>query len=306
LAAVCLAMLDTAQAQSPLAVIAPPSITKSFTPQPIIVGGVTTLVVHVTNPNAGTALTGVAFTDPFPAGLSVAANLNAATSGCGAPTFAPAAGDTSLTFSGGTVAASGTCTVTVDVTPSTSGTKVNTTGNVTSTNGGSGNTGTTTLTVILQAPSIAKAFSPSSISVGGVSTLTFTITNPNASTALTGIAFTDAFPAGLNVAATPNATTTGCGAPTFAPAAGDTSLSFTGGTIASNGTCTVTVDVTTTTVGSKVNTTGNVTSTNGGIGTTGTGTLTSTPPAIPITSQWGLLLLALLLAAAAAWRLNAS
>jgi hypothetical protein len=306
LAGVCFAMLGQAEARSPLAVIAPPSIAKSFTPQPISVGGVSTLVFHVTNPNAGTALTGVAFTDTFPAGLSVAASLNATTTGCGAPTFAPAAGDTSLSFTGGTIAASGTCTVTVDVTVTTAGDKVNTTGNVTSTNGGAGNTGTSTLTVILQPPSIAKAFSPNSISVGGVSTLTFTVTNPNASTPLTGIAFTDTFPAGLNVAATPNATTTGCGAPTFAPAAGNTSLSFTGGTIASSGTCTVTVDVTTTTAGSKVNTTGNVTSTNGGIGTTGTNTLTSNPPGIPIASRWGLMLLALLLAAVAAWRLSAS
>jgi uncharacterized repeat protein (TIGR01451 family) len=74
---------------------------------------------------------------------------------------------------------------------------------VTSTNGGTGNTGTATLGVVVVAPpSIAKAFSPNPIAVGGVSTLTFTITNPNAGTSLTGVAFTDTFPAGLQVAAT--------------------------------------------------------------------------------------------------------
>jgi uncharacterized repeat protein (TIGR01451 family) len=189
-----------------------------------------------------------------------------------------------VSFSGGTVAASGTCTVTVDVTATTGGSKVNTTGNVTSTNGGTGGTGTSTLTV-LSPPSIAKAFSPNPIAIGAVSTLTFTITNPNAGTALTGVAFTDTFPAGLQVAATPNATATNCGSPTFAPAAGNTSVSFSGGTIAASGTCTVTVDVTATTGGAKVNTTGNVTSTNGGTGNTGTATLTvnQTAPLIAAT-----------------------
>jgi uncharacterized repeat protein (TIGR01451 family) len=265
---------------STLAVLSPPSIAKSFSPNPIAVGGVSTLTFTITNPNAGTALSGVAFTDSFPAGLQVAATPNATTSGCGSPTFAPAAGNTSLSFSGGTIAASGTCTVTVDVTATTAGGKANTTGTVTSTNGGSGNTGTATLAV-LSPPAIAKSFSPNPIAVGGVSTLTFTITNPNAGTALSGVAFTDSFPAGLQVAATPNATTSGCGSPTFAPAAGNTSLSFSGGTIAASGTCTVTVDVTATTAGDKVNTTGTVTSTNGGSGNTGTATLAVlSPPAI--------------------------
>src|SRR6185369_2168323 len=196
-----------------LNVISPPSIAKAFSPNPIAVGGVSTLTFTITNSNAGTALTGVAFTDSFPAGLQVAVTPNATTTGCGSPTFAPAAGNTSLSFSGGTIAASGTCTVTVAVTATTSGAKANTTGSVTSTNGGTGNTGSDTLNVI-SPPSIAKAFSPNPIAVGGVSTLTFTITNPNAGTALTGVAFTDSFPAGLQVDATPNATTTGCGAPT--------------------------------------------------------------------------------------------
>jgi uncharacterized repeat protein (TIGR01451 family) len=260
--------------------VSPPSIAKAFSPNPIAVGGVSTLTFAITNPNAGTALTGVAFTDSFPAGLQVAATPNTTTSGCGSPTFAPAAGDTSLSLSGGTVTASGTCTVSVNVTATTSGSKVNTTGNVTSTNGGTGNTGTDTLLVI-SPPGIAKAFSPDPVAVGGVSTLTFTITNPNPSTALTGVAFTDSFPAGLQVATTPNVTTSGCGSPTFAPSAGNTSVSFSGGTIAASGTCAVTVNVTSTSGGAKVNTTGNVTSTNGGTGNTGTATLTAiSPPSI--------------------------
>src|SRR5258708_15812185 len=97
-----------------------------------------------------------------------------------------------------------------------SGRKINRSGNVSSTNGGTGKTASDTLTV-LAAPSIGKAFAPNPISVGGVSTLTFTINNPNGSTALTGLVFRDSLPAGVQVAATPNASTTCAG--TWTPAA---------------------------------------------------------------------------------------
>jgi uncharacterized repeat protein (TIGR01451 family) len=261
-----------------------PSISKVFSPNPIAIGGVSTLTFTITNLNAGTSLTGVAFTDSLPAGTAVAATPSTSTSGCGSPTFTPVAGDTTLTFSGGTIPASGTCTVTVAVTATTSGAKANTTGSVTSTNGGTGNTGSDTLNV-LSPPSIAKAFSPTSIGVGGMSTLTLTITNPNTGTALNGVAVTDSLPAGMAVAATPGASTTGCGSPTFAPVAGNTTLTFSGGTIAASGTCTITVNVTATSSGSKVNTTSTVTSTNGGTGNTGTATLdvTATAPLVTAT-----------------------
>jgi uncharacterized repeat protein (TIGR01451 family) len=263
-----------------LTVLSPLSISKAFSPNPIAIGGISALTFTLVNGNPGTAQTGVAFTDPLPAGMMVAATPGAMLSNCGAPIFTPVAGDTTLSFSGGTIAASGTCMVTVSVTATASGALVNTTSAVTSANGGTGNTGTDTLTV-LSPPAIGKVFSPSSITIGGVSVLTFTITNPNTGTALTGIAFDDPLPAGMAVASTPDASTAGCGSPTFAPAAGDTTLIVSGGTIAAGGTCMVTVNVTATASGALVNTTGNVTSTNGGTGNTGTDTLTVTVATFP-------------------------
>jgi fimbrial isopeptide formation D2 family protein/uncharacterized repeat protein (TIGR01451 family) len=237
--------------------------------------GVVTLAFTLTNPNPSTALTGVAFTDALPSGLQVAATPNASAP-CG--TFSPNAGDTTLTFSGGTLAASGACIVSVNVTATTPGLKSNTTGNVMSVQGGTGGTASASI-VVLSPPSISKAFGAANISPGGTTTLTFTITNPNASAQLVGVAFTDALPAGLAVAATPGASTS-CGG-TFAPNPADTTLNFTGGTIAAAGACTISVNVTAVSSGTKNNTTGAVTSANAGTGNTASASIgVALPPTI--------------------------
>jgi len=120
--------------------------------------------------------------------------------------------------------------------------------------------------VIAKPPTITKAFSGGFVSTSQASALTFTLTNPNATVALTGVAFTDTFPAGLVVANPANANT-GCGG-AFAPNPDDTSLSFSGGTIPAGGSCVISVSVQATTPGSKTNTTGAITSINGGTGNT--------------------------------------
>ena len=75
-------------------------------------------------------------------------------------------------------------------------------------------------------PTLSKAFSPDPVAVGASSTLTFTVTNPNTSAPLSGIAFTDTLPAGLTVA---SGTTAQCGGTlnTTAPS----SISFSGGSL---------------------------------------------------------------------------
>ncbi|MDQ3280708.1 MAG: DUF11 domain-containing protein, partial [Acidobacteriota bacterium] len=236
------------------------TIAKSFSPTPIAVNGTSTLTITLTNPNTQ-QLTGAAFTDSLPSGVQVAATPNATTT-CAGATWAPAAGATSLTFSGGTIPASGSCTASVAVTATTAGPHTNVTGFVSTTESGTNttSTGSSTLTA-LQPPAIAKRFLSSPILAGATSRLVFTITNPNQNDAISGVAFADTFPASpgaMTVAATPNASTSGCGAPVFSPAAGAGSISFTGGSIAAGGTCTVAVDVTASTTGTYNNTSGNV------------------------------------------------
>jgi len=272
--------------------VAPPSIAKSFSPNPIAVGGVSTLTLTITNPNAGTALTGVAVTDSFPADLVVAAAANASTTGCGSPTYAPVGGNAALSLSGATIAAGGTCVVSVDVTAPTAGSKVNTTGIVSSANGGNGNTATSTLTVVA-APLIAKAFNPTVVVQGAPTTLTFTITNPAVNVvALTDVGFTDVLQ-GM-VVANPSAASSDCAGGVISAVPLTTVIALAGATVPVGGSCTLSVNVTPTTFGDLTNTTGNVVSGNGGAGGTASARGTVIVPVIPTLSQWGLLALALL------------
>jgi uncharacterized repeat protein (TIGR01451 family) len=262
-------------ATAALVVVGPPSIAKAFSPSPMSVGGTSTLTFTLTNPSANTvALSGVSFTDSLPSGLVVSSS-NGLSDSCGGAAAASAGGG-SVSLTGGSIAPASSCTVSVDVTGTTVGTFTDGTGAVSSTNGGTGNTATAALTVAaVGPPSIAKAFSPSRVSVGGTSALTFTLTNPSANTvALSGVSFTDSLPSGL-VVSTPNRLTNSCGG-TAAATAGARGVALTGGSIAVGSKCTVVVDVTGSTAGVKKNTSGAVSSTNGGTGNTATATLTVT------------------------------
>lgn len=260
---------DCTTATVTIYILAPPTMSKAFSPNPLGRDQAATLTFTLTNPNDFAALTGVAFTDPLPnapAQMVVAGPPNASTSNCGTPTFAPLAGATSLTFSGGMIHASGTCTVSVDVTAPAAGTYNNTSSAVTSTNGGTGNQASAPVT-FLDPPVISKTFPVATIPTNTGVTLTFTITNPNPGSAIHGVSFSDAFPAGMTVASPTGASASaGCGAPTFNPVAGSGSITFSGGTIPAGGTCTLTVNVAAPAMGTYTNVSGNVSSTDTGTG----------------------------------------
>jgi uncharacterized repeat protein (TIGR01451 family) len=75
-------------------------------------------------------------------------------------------------------------------------------GNVTVTNVTNG-VGNSCVTVTSLAPTLTKAFSPTTFAIGGTTTLTFTVSNPANNPALTNVGFVDNLPSGLEVAATP-------------------------------------------------------------------------------------------------------
>ncbi|KRC62694.1 hypothetical protein ASE14_02400 [Agromyces sp. Root81] len=92
-------------------------------------------------------------------------------------------------------------------------------------------------------PQLDKAFSPKRVPVGGVSTLTFTVTNTAELAAKDGWQFTDTLPDGLVVADDANVGGT-CDATTTATAGGN-AVTITGGKLdAGDVSCTITVDVT--------------------------------------------------------------
>lgn len=117
---------------------------------------------------------------------------------------------------------------------------------------------------------------PVQIPLSGSATLNFTISNPNASLTLNNVSFSDALPAGLEVDATPAASTS-CGV-TFNPAATDTTVSLSGITLAGGTSCTASVQVKATSAGLKTNTSGAISSTETGAGGTASDNLNVVAP----------------------------
>ncbi|MFQ3535956.1 MAG: hypothetical protein SNJ58_08765, partial [Aggregatilineales bacterium] len=142
------------------------SISKVFVPNTIAAGGTSTLVITIRD-TAGLTLTNASATDTLPSGLSVASPANASTT---CTSGSVTTGVNSVTLSGATVPANGSCTFQVDVTGTVPGSYVNTipAGALTNDqNASNPQPATATLTITPAPPSIAKSFTPSTIEVGG-------------------------------------------------------------------------------------------------------------------------------------------
>lgn len=160
----------------------------------------------------------------------------------------------------------------------TAGSSASVTNRQTDRGGDAGNTSIVAFKEVFP-PTITKSFSPASVPAYDASTMTLTLTNPNATTALSGLSFTDTYPANLvNSAA---ATASQCGG-TVTGTSGGGSLALSGGSITAGNNCTVTVSVKSTTQGTYNNppTAMSVTTTNGATGTlaANAATLTVTAP----------------------------
>ena len=134
-------------------------------------------------------------------------------------------------------------------------------------------------------PQLDKSFSPTSITTGQTSALTFTVTNTSELASKNGWSFTDALPAGLTVGL-PAATTT-CPAGAVTAPYDATSISVTGNLSAGMTSCTVTVRVKSATTGSYTNGPANVTQT--GLNAPGTSNLEVTDPPAWTCSAFGYL-----------------
>lgn len=249
---------SNAPATASTVVLEAPTISKAFSPTAMAIDDSSTLTLTIGNPNVAHALNGIAISDTLPAsptGLVFDTPPNAATTCTGA---ALSISGTTISISGGTLTVGQSCTVSVQVTSSVNNSiYINTTGEVSSSNGGTGLTASATLTTTPK-PTISKAFSVATIPVDGTATLSFIITN-NTPAAITGMEFTDTYPVDLVNAATPGVTNTCGGTITAVAGAGSLSLSD-GGIVAVGGTCAISVDVTSATMGDYANTSDGVNS----------------------------------------------
>ena len=252
---------STSSASATGTVLAAPDISKSFTPAVVAAGAPSTLTIVVSNPAANpSALTGVTFTDTYPGSMVNTATPSpnivcTAGSSPGTVTGGAAAGNTIGMTPGASILPGGNCTITVQVTSAAAGTFLNTTGAVTSTNGGTG--GTASATLFVGKVSITKGFSLTTFEVGQNAIITFTLTN-NTGAIANNVSFSDNYPGGMQNTATVGTTT--CGGAITA-ATGSTTLAFAGGTLAIGASCTITKEVIGTAGGVFTNTTTGVTRT---------------------------------------------
>ncbi|HXA86200.1 MAG TPA: hypothetical protein VNZ47_14060 [Candidatus Dormibacteraeota bacterium] len=133
---------------------------------------------------------------------------------------------------------------------------------------------------VVSPPVIVKSFSAPTVGLNGSVTLTFTITNPNGATDLTGVSFNDNIPAGL-IIANPDSMTGSCDPGVITP--GVNNINLVGATILAGSSCTFSIDVLAEAVGTQVNTTDPVTSNEGGTGGTASATVEVVTPDLTIT-----------------------
>jgi len=228
---------------------------KTFLANPVTIGGVSR--VRITVGNTGSeVLTNVRVTDPVStiAGIALAGAPNVATTCAGPVAISTAGGNVALT--GATISPGASCDLLFDVLATGAAASTNTipAGSI-SADGG----------IVLADPvsavlnkqvggvAVSKSFSPSPInSPGQPSQLKIDLTNTGA-LALTGLGVTDNLPAGMRVAAVPNAATTCAGGVVTAPA-NSTAVTLSGAALAPGQVCSVTVDVTHLVVGTLTNT----------------------------------------------------
>jgi hypothetical protein len=166
--------------RSLVAGLTPLTAGKSFSPNPILPGATSVLTITLNNSNS-IAITGVAFTDTYPAGVvnSATPNPNITGAGCSG-TLSATAGGNSLALSAGIVPAGITCSYKVIVTSSVAGVYLDAADTVTTPIALNSSAGAASL-FVGSAPSITSA-AGATFTVGSPGTFTVTATGSPAPT----------------------------------------------------------------------------------------------------------------------------
>ena len=239
-------VVNESAAQATLNVVENPTLTKAFAQSFVNPGEANRLTVTINNNDPTLALTNVALTDTLPAGLAIANPANAATT-CGNGQVIADPGEAFMRLIAATLPADSSCSFSADIVGNDAGEYINfiDVGALVSDQGLT-NIGTAQATMGVGAPpSIAKAFAPVGIAPDETSTLTITLTNPDDAVITLTEALIDALPGNLFVADPINDSTT-CGSGVLTADVGAVSISLAAGAeIPAEGSCSISVDVTT-------------------------------------------------------------
>ena len=231
----------------------PPTVAKSFSPVSIVAGGTASLTITLGNTNASGLTLSAALVDALPGNVVVAATPNVVKTCPGAVTAA--AGATTVTYASGASIPAGGCTITVDVTSAVEGLHTNliAAGQLQTNGGVNADPAYADLAVgpgALVPPTLAKQFSPATILVSDLSTLTLTLGNPNATDLTLAADLTDTLPGSVVVAA---GALGGTCPGTVTATAGTNVVTYASGSALPAGGCTITVPVTSASAGSFLN-----------------------------------------------------
>ncbi len=254
-----------------------PGFSKSFAPASITPGGTSTLTFTIDNTLNTANATSLSFNDPLPIGLGAATPSNVTTDCPGGIVNVDEGGGTGsitiISFSAfaGVLSAGATCTVSIDVTAPEAGTYVNTSRELASASPSTEFSGFATAALDVPRDILNKSFTNDPVAPGGTVELEFTITNLDRGNTATSIAFTDDLDAMLSGAAAiglPISDVCGSGS----QVTGTSVISFSGGTLDPEATCTFSVTVQVppgATSGTYTNTTSAITLNAGGEPVTG-------------------------------------
>lgn len=236
-----------------------PTLSKSYGTTNIAVGGSSALTFNLVNHATRPPQASLAFTDTFPAGLTVTGVGALSGTGCsGTPSFTPS----TVSLANGAIAAGNlTCSFSATVRGDSPASYLNDSARFSGLDGGL-DTGEANATLnVFTPPTAAKSFGAGTVAVGAPVSLSLILSNPAANVApLTGVSVVDTFPAWMVLRNTSfTFAPAGCGSVTrtsgAASATGDNNVRFSAASIAPGASCQVTLNVTSSSAGSFTNTT---------------------------------------------------
>ncbi|QWV93033.1 DUF11 domain-containing protein [Geomonas oryzisoli] len=237
-----------------------PTLAKNYGSGNIATGASSTLNFSIVNePTTKPAQSGLAFTDTFPAGITVTSVGAVSGTGCSGTT-SYSASSVSLT-SGAMIAGSSSCSFSATVRGDSAASYLNDASKFSGLGGGLDTSSTSATLNVFAPPTASKSFGAATVAAGAPVTLSLILANPAANVAsLTGVSVTDTFPAGMVLRDTRiSFSPAGCGGVTkssgAASAAGDGEVRFTASSIAPGASCQVTFNVTSSSYGLLTNTT---------------------------------------------------